>query len=102
MTPTFSMVIPAYNEEKIIGETIGRVAAYLEPRGGELIVVDDGSSDGTAEVVRACQERHPWVRLVRSDCNHGKGHAITQGVLAARGEYVFYTDADLVYPIEGV
>ena len=96
------MVIPAYNEAAIIGETIARVAAYLEAEGRhELIVVDDGSRDATAAIVEAFAEQHPCVRLVRNPGNRGKGYAIRNGVLHARGEYVLYTDADLVYPIEG-
>lgn len=102
MTPRLSVVIPAYNEARVIGETIQRVAAYLDGRDAELIVVDDGSVDQTREVVREQQTRYPWVRLCESGANYGKGHAIKQGVLASNGRYVFYTDADLVYPIEGI
>ena len=98
-----SVVIPAYNEAAIIGETIARVAAYLETEGRhELVVVDDGSGDETAAIVQAFAERHPCVRLVSNPGNRGKGYAIRNGVLHARGEYVLYTDADLVYPIEGL
>ena len=98
-----SVVIPAYNEAAIIGDTVARVAAYLAASGDhELIVVDDGSRDATASIVQACAEEHPHVRLVRNPGNRGKGYAIRNGVLHARGEYVLYTDADLVYPIEGM
>jgi dolichyl-phosphate beta-glucosyltransferase len=98
-----SVVIPAYNEAGIIGDTVARVAAYLEASGRhELIVVDDGSRDATASVVQAFAEEHPCVRLVSNQGNRGKGYAIRNGVLHARGEYVLYTDADLVYPIEGI
>jgi len=98
-----SVVIPAYNEAAIIGETVARVAAYLEASGRhELVVVDDGSQDDTAAIVQACAEEHPCVRLVANPGNRGKGYAVRNGVLHARGEYVLYTDADLVYPIEGV
>lgn len=97
-----SVVIAAYNEANVIGDTVERVASYLAGCDGELIVVDDGSRDETREIVRARQERFPQVRLVESGTNRGKGHAVKQGILQSRGEYVFYTDADLVYPIEGV
>src|ERR671933_178039 len=98
-----SVVIPAYNEAAILGETIARVAGYLEASGQhELLVVDDGSRDATAAIVEACAEQHPCVRLIRNPGNRGKGYAIRNGVLHARGEYVLYTDADLVYPIDGV
>jgi dolichyl-phosphate beta-glucosyltransferase len=98
-----SVVIPAYNEAGIIGDTVARVAAYLEASGShELIVVDDGSRDRTAGIVEEFAEGHPGVRLVRNLGNRGKGYAIRNGVLHARGEFVLYTDADLVYPIEGL
>lgn len=102
MTARLSVVIPAYNEEKVIGSTISKVASYLESRGdGELIVVDDGSRDSTVTVVKAIMAEHPSVRLVESGSNGGKGRAVKLGVLASEGEFVLYTDADLVYPIEG-
>ena len=97
-----SVVIPAYNEAAVIGDTVARVAAYLEASGNhEVIVVDDGSQDATASIVQAFAEQHACVRLVSNPGNRGKGYAIRNGVLHARGEYVLYTDADLVYPIEG-
>jgi dolichyl-phosphate beta-glucosyltransferase len=96
-----SVVIPAFNEERVITTTVERVAAYLGDCGNELIVVDDGSRDRTASLVEALQPRFPCVRLLRLDRNRGKGAAIREGVLASRGRFVLYTDADLVYPIEG-
>jgi dolichyl-phosphate beta-glucosyltransferase len=98
-----SVVIPAYNEEKVIGDTVAKVAAYLDRTGdAELIVVDDGSRDRTPEIVRHVGESYPFVRLLPNDRNRGKGYSIKRGVLESRGRYVLYTDADLVYPIEGV
>ncbi len=99
--PRLSVVIAAYNEEKVIGATVPRVADYLAPGNNELIIVDDGSHDRTKEIVRALQSRYPQLQLLCLERNQGKGGAITAGVLASRGEYVLYTDADLVYPIEG-
>lgn len=102
MSVRLSVVIPAYNEEKVIGSTISRVASYLESTGdNELIVVDDGSRDSTVQVVKEAMLAHPCVRLVEAGENGGKGRAVKLGVLCSRGEYVVYTDADLVYPIEG-
>jgi len=102
MSTRLSVVIPAYNEEKVIGTTISKVTSYLEARGdNELIVVDDGSTDSTVEIVKEMMGKHPCLRLVVSDRNGGKGRAIKLGVLSSRGKYVLYTDADLVYPIEG-
>ncbi len=102
MTVQLSVVIPAFNEEKVIGSTVARVAAYLQERGdNELIVVDDGSTDSTAQVVKGLLHSYPCLRLVESGRNGGKGRAVKLGVLCSRGRYVLYTDADLVYPIEG-
>ena len=102
MSVHLSVVIPAYNEEKVIGSTIARVAPYLEARGeNELIVVDDGSHDSTVQVVKGMLGRYPCLRLVEAGRNGGKGRAVKLGVLCSRGQFVLYTDADLVYPIEG-
>jgi glycosyltransferase involved in cell wall biosynthesis len=98
-----SVVIPAYNEAEVIGDTVARVSAYLQANGShELLVVDDGSRDATPAIVEAFAADHPNVRLVRNPGNRGKGFAIRNGVLHSRGEYVLFTDADLVYPIEGL
>jgi dolichyl-phosphate beta-glucosyltransferase len=98
-----SVVIPAYNEDKVIGDSVAKVAAYLDRVGdSELLVVDDGSRDRTAEIVQELSHTFPFVRLVPNDRNRGKGYSIKHGVLESRGQYVLYTDADLVYPIEGV
>jgi dolichyl-phosphate beta-glucosyltransferase len=98
-----SVVIPAYNEERVIGDTVTRVATYLTALGdAELLVVDDGSRDRTREIVREKGRQFPCVRLVENDRNRGKGYSIRHGILESRGAMVLYTDADLVYPIEGV
>lgn len=94
------MVIPAYNEAERIVATLDRVAAYLDRRGleHEILVVDDGSRDATAERVR----RHPApaLRLLRLAENRGKGAALRHGVAASRGRRVLLSDADLSTPIE--
>jgi dolichyl-phosphate beta-glucosyltransferase len=98
-----SVVIPAYNEERVIGDSLQRVGAYLaQTPDPELIVVDDGSRDRTREIVRELSARFPFIRLVQNDRNRGKGYSIKHGIMESRGEYVLFTDADLVYPIEGV
>ncbi len=92
-------MIPAYNEEKRLPATLDRVIQWLDARHlqfSETIVVDDGSSDGTAAVV----ENYANVRLVRNPGNRGKGYAVRNGMLSARGEWILYTDADLSTPIE--
>jgi glycosyltransferase involved in cell wall biosynthesis len=98
--PTVSIVVPAFNEGARIGDSIKRIDAFMRqsPFSFELIVVDDGSTDNTAEVVGRSQAN--GLRLVRNDRNRGKGYTVRQGVLAASGKYVLFTDADLSAPIE--
>ena len=95
-----SVVIPAYNEARRLGPTLDRVTAYLRERGGEheVLVVDDGSTDGTASLVAT--HPAPSVRLVRQPENRGKGAALRRGVLESRGRRVLLCDADLSTPIE--
>jgi len=96
--PFLSIVIPAYNEARRIRDTLKRVAHFqeLKPYAVELIVVDDGSTDQTVDVVA----EFPGYRLLRNDRNHGKGYTVRHGVLEARGEFILFTDADLSTPIE--
>jgi dolichyl-phosphate beta-glucosyltransferase len=97
-----SVVLPCFNEERRIVPTLERVVAFLEGRGGpwEVLVVDDGSSDATAEVVRRRFATVGAVRVLRHEVNHGKGFAVREGVLASRGDLVLFSDADLSTPIE--
>ncbi|MGI5338837.1 dolichyl-phosphate beta-glucosyltransferase [Streptomyces sp. CA-181903] len=97
-----SVVVPAYNEEDRLAPSLKAIRAHLDAEGPdswELIVVDDGSTDGTADVVRAAAAEDPRVRLLGSPANRGKGHAVRTGVLASRGRRVLVTDADLAAPI---
>jgi dolichyl-phosphate beta-glucosyltransferase len=100
---TLTVVIPAFNEEARIARTLeelGGRAAALDI--SELLVVDDGSADRTAEIVRAvaADTRSPSVRLIQHDQNRGKGAALRTGLLAAEAELVGYLDADLSVPPE--
>jgi dolichyl-phosphate beta-glucosyltransferase len=97
------VVIPAYNEERRLPGTLERVIAYLEAQdyASEIIVVDDGSEDSTADVVEKVAAQHPQVRLIRND-HRGKGYAVRSGMLAAEGDYILFSDADLATPIEEV
>ncbi len=100
---SLSIVIPAYNEEKRLPTSLDQVVPWLcarTPRLAEIIVVDDGSTDGTAALVEDYARTHPMVRLVRNPGNQGKGYAIRNGMLAARAEWILYSDADLSTPIE--
>ena len=100
--PYLSIVIPAYNEAKRIAPSLDKIADYLSAQKYtyEALVVDDGSTDGTAEVCRAIASSHPWLEVLRYPVNRGKGHAVRAGVLAVGGEHVLICDADLATPIE--
>lgn len=100
--PWISIVVPAYNEEDRLGATLEAIRAFMDGRypSYEVIVVDDGSRDGTAQVVRQRQATWPQLRLVSYHPNRGKGHAVAEGVKAARGQYCLFSDADLSTPIE--
>jgi dolichyl-phosphate beta-glucosyltransferase len=99
--PWLSLVIPAYNEAARLPATLDALAAHFagQPHSVEVLVVDDGSADATAEVARARAVAWPAVRLLALP-HRGKGHAVRAGVLASRGEHVFICDADLSMPIE--
>jgi dolichyl-phosphate beta-glucosyltransferase len=100
--PTLSLVVPAFNEEARLHDTMPEMWRFLESRFArfELIVVDDGSIDGTARVVESFARDHPAVTLISYQPNRGKGHAVRQGVLRARGDLVLFSDADLSTPLD--
>jgi dolichyl-phosphate beta-glucosyltransferase len=93
-----SVVMPAFNEESRLPRTLCQSIEYLQsqPFNSEIIIVDDGSTDRTAEIVRKhCSSRVPVILLSHPDgANHGKGAAIKQGMLKAQGEYRLFMDAD--------
>jgi dolichyl-phosphate beta-glucosyltransferase len=97
-----SVIIPAYNEEQRIAPTLERVSGYLGNRGldYEILVVDDGSTDGTPAVVRAWSGKEPALRLLTNGVNMGKGASVRNGILASAGEQCLISDADLSTPIE--
>lgn len=95
---SLSIVIPAYNEEKRLPASLDRVLEWLPSQKlefSEVIVVDDGSTDKTAAVAGRA-----LVRVLKNPGNRGKGYAVRNGMLAAHGEWVLYSDADLSTPIE--
>ncbi len=102
MTPEISMVIPAFNEALRLPTTLDRVQQHLSTAGlsAEVIVVDDGSQDATAEIVRQHARRWPQLKLVVAERNAGKGAAVRLGMAAARGRYRVFSDADLSVPID--
>jgi dolichyl-phosphate beta-glucosyltransferase len=97
-----SVVIPCYNEEQRLPRTIEQIERYLDgqKKPYELILVDDGSADGTRQVMDAAVERHEGVRIEALPHNRGKGRALAVGVQAATGDEILITDADLSTPIE--
>ena len=100
--PELSLVIPAFNEEHRLPPFLQTVRPYLLGVFGdshEVIVVDDGSRDGTARVVEEAGRAWPQLRLIRHEVNVGKGRAVRAGVLASRGELVLFADADGSAPI---
>lgn len=99
--PYLSLIVPAYNEGARLGETLRAVTAYLRDRrySWEVLVVDDGSSDGTLALARAFAARQAGVAVLANP-HRGKAYAVRSGVRAARGKVVGFTDADLATPIE--
>jgi glycosyltransferase involved in cell wall biosynthesis len=97
-----SIVIPAYNEERRLPRTLDRIRDFLQTqrRPAEIIVVDDGSTDRTAEVVQTRQHLWPELRLIQNPSNRGKGYSVRHGMLEARGRIVLFSDADLSAPID--
>lgn len=100
--PLVSIVIPAYNEEQRIVPTIGAIASHVSDLGfdWELIIADDGSKDQTVTLCQGLELAN--MRVLIAERNGGKGNAVQRGMLAARGKYVLFTDADNSTPIEEI
>lgn len=101
--PSVSIVIPAFNEERRLPATLERVTTYVASKNfsfAEIVIVDDGSRDGTVALVDRWRRDHPSIRLLRNPANRGKGYTVRHGVLEARGEWILSTDADLSAPID--
>ncbi|HEV2324373.1 MAG TPA: dolichyl-phosphate beta-glucosyltransferase [Terracidiphilus sp.] len=100
--PKYSIVIPAYNERGRIPATLAEVVDCIRTRdwSAEVVVVNDGSTDGTADVVKEFVADAPEVRLLENPGNHGKGYSVRNGLLHSFGDVVMFTDADLSAPIE--
>ncbi|MFQ5681779.1 MAG: dolichyl-phosphate beta-glucosyltransferase [Candidatus Binatia bacterium] len=97
-----SLIIPAFNEETRIGRSLDCLLSFFrsQPYSFEVVIVDDGSRDGTESLLRERFASDPEVRIHRQPRNLGKGKAVQQGMLLGSGEYLFFSDADLSVPIE--
>jgi dolichyl-phosphate beta-glucosyltransferase len=100
--PSLSIVIPAYNEERRLGATLEQVGLYLRKQRicAEILVVDDGSKDGTVTLARSLQRKIVGLKVLLNGHNMGKGASVRHGVMQAKGEQVLFSDADLSTPIE--
>ena len=103
--PDLSIIIPAYNEEALIVNTLESLRSYMTARAEryEIIVVDDGSQDNTVTCVQDWQKKSSAsLRLLSNQMNMGKGFSIRHGVLESRGRYVIFIDADLPYELDAI
>jgi dolichyl-phosphate beta-glucosyltransferase len=100
--PKYSIIIPAYNEGARLGVTLDRVPSHVvdDDSDVEVIIVNDGSKDDTADLVRARAGGNARLRLIENPGNRGKGYSVRKGMLSARGEVLLFSDADLSAPIE--
>ena len=97
-----SIIIPAFNEEGRLPKTLDSILLYLQARryDTEILVIDDGSSDRTSEIVNTYRRTYPGLRLVSNGGNRGKGYSVRHGMFEAKGEIALFSDADLSTPIE--
>lgn len=97
----YSFIVPAYNESERLAVSLPKILEYVrqEQFSSEIIVVNDGSKDDTAEVVRQFSKMHPDVRLLENPGNRGKGYSVRNGMLHAQGDLMLFSDADLSSPI---
>ena len=102
MPAKYSLVMPAYNESARIGTSIEKILAFSASNGWdlEILIVNDGSTDDTAEIVRQYASGNPCLQLIENPGNRGKGYSVRNGVLHAHGQVILFSDADLSSPIE--
>ncbi|MES1257183.1 MAG: dolichyl-phosphate beta-glucosyltransferase [Acidobacteriota bacterium] len=102
MNRSLSIIVPAYNEEARLPETLRGIEEYMSSTDWdfhEILVVDDGSKDATFQAASAMAARNPNIRVLRNPGNRGKGYSVRHGMMEARGEWCLFTDADLSAPI---
>ena len=100
-SPAYSIVLPAYNESSRIAGSLDSIFAHIRQHDwkAEVIVVNDGSTDDTAEIVKRQAAHHPALRLIQNPENRGKGYSVRNGMLHAHGDVLLFSDADLSSPI---
>ena len=101
MERTYSFILPAYNESERLATSLPKILEYIRQQqiSAEILVVNDGSRDGTADVVRSFAATAPIIGLLENPGNRGKGYSVRNGMLHAKGDFVLFTDADLSSPI---
>ena len=99
-----SVVVPVNNQEDRVIRGLEKIDDYLSKQhySSEIIVVDDGSTDNTLDIIARFSENYPRIRILKNNINQGKGAAIRKGILNSDGEYVLFTDIELETPIEDV
>jgi glycosyltransferase involved in cell wall biosynthesis len=102
MSLLYSIILPAFNESSRIGPSLKKALAFVREQGWnvEIIVVDDGSRDETAEIVKHLMLHAPELRLLQNPGNRGKGYSVRNGMLNARGDILLFSDADFSSPIQ--
>ena len=100
LRPDLTVVVPAFNEVRRLGPSLKRLRVFLKGRHAEVLVVDDGSTDGTVALVQAMAKTWKSLRVISLDVNAGKGAAVRRGVAEANGKRILFSDADLSTPIE--
>lgn len=100
--PLLSLIVPAYNESRRLGSSLSAMSDFFRAAGFsyEILVIDDGSTDDTIDVIAAAAATDPAVRPISYMPNRGKGYAVRTGMLAAHGDFLMFTDADLSIPLE--
>lgn len=93
-----SIVIPVFNEEELISDTIKKITSYFKNKNYEIILVDDGSTDCTLSKISSMSSQN--LKIIRNYKNFGKGYSVKRGILHTSGDFILYTDADLSTPIE--
>ncbi len=104
-TPEISIIVPAYNENALIINTLNGLQSFMKNRSEdyEIILIDDGSQDQTVSLIRDWQNSHSTeVNLLINEVNMGKGFSVRRGVLESRGKYIIFIDADLPYELDAI